>query len=295
VTFRIFGSGEALALAVQAGAVDIAGHMTVDMVRRLPEGYYYMAGPMNLVQALWLNNAVPPLDNFEVRRALARAIDVYEIIDILYDGEGFPIGSSIPPSFVRYFNEELIDHFSDPGGHRDNDRGMAMDQLRWSGFPDGFDLTITVPSNYTPHVITAEVIAEQLRAVGINATIDLVEWAWWLSEVNSGRNFEATIVGIAARDLTARSFMERWVSDNSRNIINFNSPEYDELFARAQAATDEAEQIALYRELQGILADYAASVFLQDLINFVAINGQLAGWQFYSIYVMDLSTVHFVA
>ncbi|MCL2588084.1 MAG: ABC transporter substrate-binding protein, partial [Oscillospiraceae bacterium] len=294
VTFRIFGSGEALSMALNAGAVDIAAHLTADMVRQLPEGFNYVAGPMNLVQALWLNNAVPPLDNFQVRRALAHAIDVQEIIDILFDGEGFPIGSAIPPSFTRYFYEELIDTFSDPGGHRENERGMAMDLLRWAGFPDGFDLTITVPSNYTPHVLTAEIIAEQLRHIGVHVTIDLVEWAWWLSEVNAGRNFQSTVMGIAARDLTARSFMERWVSDNSRNFINFYSPEYDSIFAAAQAATDEAEQIAHYRALQAILAADAASVFLQDLVNFVAINGHLTGWQFYSIYVMDLSTVRFV-
>ena len=296
VTFRIFGSGEALALAVQAGVVDVAAHMTADMIRRLPEGFRYVAGPMNLVQALWLNNAVPPLDDVRVRRALAWAIDTQEIIDMLFDGEGFPIGSAMPPSFTRYFDEALAHLWQtgDPAFDRDMAREILLDVANQNPAAAGFDLTITVPSNYTPHVLTAEILAEQLRAVGVNVTIDLVEWAWWLSEVNSGRNFQATVMGIAARDLTARSFMERWVSDNSRNFINFYHSDYDAMFARAQATTDEAEQIALYRDLQALLADEAASVFLQDLVNFVAINGRLTGWRFYSIYVMDLSTVRFV-
>ena len=294
VTFRIFGSGDAMALALSAGAVDMAGQLTADMVRQLPSDYYYLAGPMNLVQALWLNNAVPPLDNRMVRNALQLAVDVHEIIDILYDGAGFPIGSSIPPSFTRYFREDLILPFSDPNADREAAQAMARELLAQAGLPDGFDLTITVPSNYTPHVITAEVIVEQLRAVGVNATIALVEWATWLSEVNSGRNFEATIVGIAARDITARSFMERWVSDNSRNFINFDSPLYDEIFEQAQAETDGVRLVQLYNALQAILSEEAASVFLQDMVNFVGINGRLAGFQFYSIYVMDLAPVHFV-
>ena len=42
--------------------------------------------------------------------------------------------------------------------------------------PNGFDMTISVPSNYQPHMDTAEVVAEQLRAVGVNVTIQPMEW-----------------------------------------------------------------------------------------------------------------------
>ena len=292
VTFRIFGSGEALNLALSTGTIDLAGHLTQDMTRALPADFYYMRGAMNLVQALWLNNAVYPLDNPQVREAIAFAVDLRQIMGILADGYGHPIGSGVHPGLARYFHEGLVGWFdSEDHVHAQN---AARDRLYWAGFPDGFDLTITVPSNYTPHVITAEIIAEQLRAVGINVRIDLVEWAFWVSEVNQGRNFEATVIGIAARDLTARSMLERWVSDNSRNFINFNSPAYDAVFAQAQSTHDPEEQVELYRRLQEILVDEVASVFLQDLNNFVAIRNTLAGFTFYPIYVIDLSTIHFV-
>ena len=287
VTFRIFGSGEALAMALHAGAIDLAGLLTIDVVRNLPADFYYVMGPLNIVQALYLNNAVPPLDDMRVRQALSYAVDVQQIMDILADGMGYPVGSGVHPGLSWVFHEGLVGYYP-----HDPDRARAL--LAEAGLPDGFDLVITVPSNYVPHVITAEIIVEQLRAVGVNASIDLVEWATWLSEVNSGRRFEATVIGIAARDLTARSMLERWVSDNGRNMINFNSAEYDAVFQAAQAATDRAEQVRLYRELQEILAREAASVYLQDRVNFVAINGRLRGFQFYPLYVMDLATVHFV-
>ena len=287
VVLQIFASGDALGLALNACAVDIAAHLTADMVRALPDGYYYLQGAMSLVQALFLNNAVAPLDDVLVRQALNYAINLQEIMDILANGMGHPLGSMMFPGFTRYFNEELVDFYP-------HNPDRARELLAQAGFPDGFELVITVPSTYTPHVITAEVIAEQLRAVGVSATLDLVEWAFWVSEVNVGRNFEATIIGIAARDLTARSMLERMVSDNGRNFTNFNYPRYDEVFAAAQRADNPDEQVRLYRELQAILAEQAASVFLQDLVSIVAISGDLAGFTFYPIYVLDLRPIHFI-
>lgn len=287
ITFRVFSGGEALALALQAEAVDIAARLTVDQIRALPPSFYYLEGTMNLVQALYLNNAVPPLDNLLVRQALNYAVNVQEIMDILADGMGHPLGSSIYPGLVRYFYAELADAYP-------HSPARAIELLTEAGVADGFDLRITVPGNFTPHVITAEVIVEQLRAVGIRAEIDLVEWTHWLSEVNSGRNFEATVIGLDAHSLTARAMLDRFVSDSSRNFMNFNSPVFDETFAAARAATDLDEQIALYRELQAILSREAAAVYLQDMANLVAVRQKLAGWQFYPLYVMPLATVHFV-
>ncbi|MCL2368977.1 MAG: ABC transporter substrate-binding protein [Oscillospiraceae bacterium] len=288
VTFRIYGSGDVLVMALNAGAIDLAAHLTVDMVDQLSDDFVALEGPMSLVQALYLNHAVEPLDKLEVRQALSYAVDIREIMAILAGGRGHPTGSSIHPAFTRYFNEELVDFYP-----HDPDRARAL--LAEAGYPDGFDLEITVPGNYTPHVITAEVLVEQLRAVGVNATIRLVEWTYWVSEVNVGRQFESTVIGFAARDLTARSALERFVSDNRRNLINFNSPAYDAVFAEALTETDDARRIQLYRELQAILAREAANVYLQDLVNMVAIRRDLAGFQFYPIYVMNLATVHFIA
>jgi len=287
VTFHVYGSVDAAILAMNAGAIDIASHFSVDQVRQLSDDFYVLEGSMNLVQALFLNNLVPPMDDLRVRQALSYAVDIRQIMDFLADGRGSPIGSGMHPAFTRYFNADLIDFYP-----HDPERAMAL--LAEAGLADGFDLQITVPAVYTPHVITAEVIVEQLRAVGVRATINQVEWTYWVSEVNRGRNFESTIIGLDARNLTAHSMLERYVSDNGRNFINFDSAEFDEVFLRARAASDDAERVSLYMELQEILAREAASVFLQDLSNLVAINRQLAGFQFYPLYVIDLAPIHFV-
>mgnify|MGYP000255465031 FL=1 len=49
------------------------------------------------------------------------------------------------------------------------------------------------------HVNTAQIIAEQLKAIGLKAEIETIEWTTWLSDVYSGRKYEATIVGLSGK------------------------------------------------------------------------------------------------
>lgn len=74
-------------------------------------------------------------------------------------------------------------------------------------------------------------------------------------------------------------------------MINFNSAEYDALFAQAIACTDDAKQTELYKQMERVLTEEAANVYIQDLYDMVAVNPALEGLKFYPAYVLDLSTV----
>lgn len=239
---------------------------------------------MNLVQALYLNNAEKPFDDVRVRQALCYAVDKQGIIDLAFDGYGSPIGSSMYPAFSKYFEEDLANYYT-----RDVEKAKSL--LAEAGYPDGFAMTITVPSNYQPHIETAEVLVEQLKEIGVTAKIELVEWGTWLSDVYAGRQYQSTVVGVDASNMTARALLERFSSTAGNNFINYNNAEYDALFAQALASYDDAEQTALYKQMLENLTANAANVYIQDLADLVAVRNGLEGLNFYPIYVLDLSTV----
>lgn len=286
VTYRIYEDANALFTALEGGALDLVAHLTSDQVSNLSNGYDVLEGTMNLVQAMYLNHQVKPFDDVRVRQALCYAVDVDAMLALTADGHGTRLGSSMYPAFTKYFEASLADRYP-----HDVEKAKAL--LTEAGYPDGFSFTITVPSNYTPHVNTAIVLAEQLKAVGIQASIQKVEWNSWVDDVYGGRNFEATVVGFDASTLNAGSLLARWVSDNGKNMINFNNSEYDRTFAAAQSAVEDGEQTALYKECLEILSETAANVYLQDLADFVAINPRLEGFNFYPLYVMDMSTIRY--
>ena len=161
-----------------------------------------------------------------------------------------------------------------------------------AGYADGFSFTIKIPSNYQFHVSTGEVIVEQLKKIGVTASIELIDWTTWLEDVYTNRKFEATIIGIDAK-LAPSDMMLRYQSDFSKNFCNYNNNEYDETLALAMGTTDENEKAQYYHKLQELLAEDAAAVYIMDPPTLVAVNKKLTGFTFYPIFVQDMSTLRF--
>ena len=113
VTFKILESADGLVLGLQSGALDLVAHLSSDQIVQLNKDEFSIAeGSMNLVQALYLNNAEKPFDDVRVRQALCWAIDKQAVIDLAFDGYGIPLGTSMFPSFSKYYDESLTDYYT---------------------------------------------------------------------------------------------------------------------------------------------------------------------------------------
>ena len=286
VTFRIVKDSNAVVTNLKSGTLDMYARLSSTQTAQLAEDsdFTIYDGGMNLVQALYLNNAVEPLNNVKVRQALCYAANRQEVLDMIADGKGTIIGSSMFPAFGKYYVPELSERYN-------QDIEKAKELLKEAGYPDGFELTITVPNNYQQHIDTAQVLVEQLKAIGVTAKIQQVEWDSWLSDVYADRKFQSTVVGFDASTLTANAMLQRWMSDSDKNMINFSDAQYDQVMSEANATTDDADRTALYLQAEKILTEQAANVYLQDLADMVAIHKNLTGFQFYPLYVLDLSGI----
>lgn len=282
VTFKVEANADSIVMDLLGGSIDFYARLTIDQVKQLNDEFSVYEGTMNLVQALYLNNNVKPFDDVRVRQALSYATDVDEILDITAEGKGTKIGSSMFPAFGKYYDESLSELYP-------TDIEKAKELLKEAGYENGFDMTITVPSNYQPHIDVAQVLAEQYKKIGVNAEIQLVEWNSWLSDVYTGRDFESTVIGVDASYLAASALLSRFESTAANNFINFKSDAYDKAYNKTLTTADDDERTALYLECEKILADEAANVYIQDLPEYVVLNKKFTGYEFYPLYVQDIA------
>lgn len=287
VNFKIVGSSETALLELQGGSIDLYAYLTDSQAEVLKDSFNIMASPSNVVQALFLNNTVAPLDNVKVRQAILYALDKDSVNEFVGGGAGTLISSAMLPTLKDYY----ID-LNDVYGTKANVE-KAKQLLAEAGYPDGFNLEIAIPSNYEFHVQTGEVVVEQLKEVGINATIQAMDWNTWLNDVYNGRQYAATISGITC-DNTPGYLLNRFQTTSAKNFINFASAEYDAIYQQAQETLDLEKKAELYKQLQQILCDEAGTAFIQVPANTTAISRELAGYKFYPVYVQDMSTVYFV-
>jgi peptide/nickel transport system substrate-binding protein len=285
VTYVFLADSDALLLALQGGNVD-AGSITGSLLEQLnPDMFTFVPDPSNSVQLLALNNAVGPLNDVRVRQALNYAVNRQEIIDVAFYGHGEPSGSALIPGLSRYYESSLKSPYP-------QDIAKAKSLLADAGYGQGFSLEITVPSNYTMHVDTAQVIVNQLAKIGVAARIKLVEWPTWLSNVYQGRQYEATIISVDAPTISPRGFLARYHSANRSNFVNFKSFAYDQVYDAALTEFDEQKRIELYKRAQRILSTEAASVYIQDIIGFRVFPRNTRGFASYPLYVLDFAGIY---
>ena len=284
VTFKIVSDTDSAMLALQSGSIDIYPYVTSDQAEQLSGNFTILDGTMGLVQGLFLNNENKLFQDVRVRQAVNYAVDRQALIDMVGGGKGTALETDMFPELTEYYNADTANTYS-------YDPAKAKELLAEAGYPDGITFTITVPSNYDFHVSTAQVLVEQLAQAGITAKIQEVEETAWLSDVYTKRNYEATITGLAAKVLMPGRGLSRYASTATNNFMNYKSDAYDALLAKALATTDENEKVADYKQLQQMLTDDAASVYLQDPALLVAINPDLTGYKFYPIFVQDMASI----
>lgn len=285
VTFKIINSPDTALIDLRGGSIDIYPYITDSQASELKDSFQILAAPSNVVQALFLNNAEAPLDNVKVRQAICYALDKDSVNEFVMGGNSTPVSSAMLPTLKEYY-VELNDMYG-TGANIEK----AKQLLTEAGYPNGIDLEITVPSNYEVHVQTAEVIAEQLKAAGINAKINPVEWNTWLEDCYNGRKYQTTISGITC-DATPGYLLTRFQTESSKNFVNFANAKYDELYVKAQNSLDLKEKADYYKQIQTILCEEAGSAFIQVPPITIAMKQNLGGYKFYPIYVQDMSTVY---
>lgn len=222
-------------------------------------------------RSLYLNPNAPPLDNVQVRQAIAYAINEQSVVDLALFGTGgvAATGTTVPANSFYAVSES-------PYTGQDLER--ARELLAEAGFADGFDLELYVTSTYDFLRTPAEVIQADLAQVGIRVNIRAEDWSIYLPTVLEG-NFTSTILGESGQSDPDDYLYTVFHTDAGGNFAKFSDAELDALLEEGRRVSGEAERKAIYDEAQARILELAPQVFLFHSAQYEAHSQNVVGFE----------------
>ena len=222
------------------------------------------------------NNKQPPFDNLLVRQAVAHAIDRSAIIDGAMFGYGTPIGTHFAPHHPAYLDLTSNSNY-------DPERAKAL--LKEAGLADGFETTLKLPPpSYARR--GGEIIAAQLREVGIDAKISNLEWAQWLEQVFRGKDYGLTIVSHTEP-------MDINIYARPEYYFQYDNAEYQALISELAAISDTDKRTELMQKAQQIISSDFVNGYLFQLAKTGVADTKIMGlWENSPTQANDMTGVY---
>lgn len=206
-----------------------------------------------------------PLQNPQVRKALAMTLDKAAIQQNVYFGHGDPQFSSLPQSSWAYI--EPVDIAYDPAA--------AKEMLAAAGYPDGFDLSIKVISGVAVMENVATIWQNGLAEAGVNLNIEIEELSTWLDHY-VGRDYQSIAnwmnVGGDPHSMYDVIFKPHLNDD-------YPNAEMLTLIEEGAITVDQARRTEIYQQIQQMaLEDLAPVIVVQSQPLLALTTPQVQGW-----------------
>ena len=217
--------------------------------------------------------------NKKVREALAHAINIKPLVDVVYDGMGKATGSLVPPALWG-FDEQI--------GPYDYDPEKAKELLKEAGYPDGFSTelwAVPVSRPYMPHGSrAAEMIQADWAAIGVKADIVTYEWSEYIARARAGEAKVGMFGGIYDFPDPSQIPNNYFSCDSAgkpspSNIGSWCNAQFIDIMNKAGAITDQAEREKLYKQAQQVFHDDVPAVILGGADTITAVNKKVKGYK----------------
>ncbi len=273
IYYRFVPDAASRALAIEGQQFQIATQNDLELIdaARLAKMPYLYAtdkgwewgAPIAWIE---LNLRKPPFDDKRFRQAVMYAIDRNQMRDTIFSGFAKvatgPIHSSSPyyePNVRRYdYDPAKAEALLDEMGLKKGANGVRT-TIKLLGLPYGEVWNRA-----------AESTRQALRRVGIDVQLESTDAAGWVDRLKNW-DFEMIMTYLTTLSDPALGVSRTFLTDNQRkgvpfsNESGYSNPKVDELFNAAAGEIDDAKRKQLYSQVQKLLVDDAAVIWLVEL------------------------------
>jgi peptide/nickel transport system substrate-binding protein len=238
---------------------------------------------------LGFNNTKKPFDDKRVRQALNYAVNKEAIVRDVLKGTGAVSKGPVLPGT-----------WGDEGGLKafPYDPERAKKLLAEAGLPSGFSTTLWVPesgSGMQSPVAMSTIIQSNLKAVGVNVTLQTMEWGTFLAKLRTKEQDMFALSWMAGSedpDLVMYPLLHssQWTPVGPNRAM-YKNTRFDEVLAQARLVTDQAKRAELYREAQRLLHDDPPWIFIDHEVQTAAFSKRVQGFKLHPSFDLRVETI----
>ncbi|SFO09481.1 peptide/nickel transport system substrate-binding protein [Geodermatophilus obscurus] len=282
VEFRYITEPAAALTALQNGEVQwtdnippqqiesLQGDDTLELQTTPSVDYWYMS----------MNYARPPFDNRDVRRAISFAIDREAVAEAAWFGAAQPNQTAIPED--SFFHNDYAPFERDPE--------QARQLLQQAGVQTPLRMGLMVTDEFPETVTAAQVIASQLGEIGIEVSIETLDFATWLDRQGQG-DFDAFMLGWLGNLDPAAYYQEQHQTNGPNNYQKYSNPQVDQLLQQGASETDEEARKQAYDQAAQLIVDDVSYLYLYNPDVVQAWAPGLSGYQIRADKAINFETV----
>jgi peptide/nickel transport system substrate-binding protein len=266
VVFPIISNPEAMLLAFQKGEVDVMTwsipYASIPKVKNLPGVKLHPVLEYG-ARFVYFNCQRWPMNETKFRQAVHHLINLTYVVKVIYQGYALPgslgrlpptlkpwANPNVPPKEEKYpFSLEAAAKLLDEIGFRDVDGdGIRED-------PSGKDITIYIYSPaYDPlRVRWGEIIANNLKKVGVQVKYQPLEWTTLVNKLTSG-DYDMLVIG-GLGDLDPDILYDIFHSKGGWNMGKCSFPELDKLLEEQRFTVDIEKRKEIVWKIQEMLSE----------------------------------------
>jgi len=231
------------------------------------DGITVSTAPQLSYDYIGINLTREPFSDVRIRQAIALAINRDELCQAGFFGLCETIQGPVGTGSPWYFDYA-------PYGQ---DVERAKQLMADAGYADGFEMELLPTTQYGETVRAAQVLQQQLAAIGIDATINAPEWSEWL-ELEGNFKYDAYICNWNGLIDADQYYYLQHRSDQVFNFTGYSNPEFDKLVDEGRSMSDFDKRYAIYEQANKILVDDAPYVYMYNKQEIRAFGDQVKGF-----------------
>ncbi|MDH5405870.1 MAG: ABC transporter substrate-binding protein [Candidatus Aminicenantes bacterium] len=194
------------------------------------------------------------LKDIKVRQAISYAIDKASLVKYVLEGYGDICYS--PYLWERWYNPEILKYEQNPSKTEE-----LLAEAGWSRGADGylerngkkFSLTLSTNTGSTVRLQSSQIIQEQLKKVGIEVKLNLLEPTTFNDYIINKR-FQLALLGFICGVNPDDQYFY-WHSNEGLNIFSFHNDEVDRLMEESSRTLDQRKRREYHFRIQRLLSE----------------------------------------